>query len=169
MRLYFLRHGRAAASGDWPGGDGTRPLTGQGRDELRDAAKGLRRLDLDLDVILTSPLTRARETAQIVASELGVAVEEAPLLAPGCDLTELAALIGAHATASDLMVVGHEPDFSHMIGRLIGGNDDAHVEMRKAACCRVDVAASIAGPDELAGAGSLVWLLHAKHLIRIGR
>lgn len=169
MRVYFLRHGRAAQAGDWSGDEHERPLTQQGRDELRTAAKGLRRLDLGLEAILTSPLARARETAQIVGAELGVPPTTSPLLAPGCDLAELATLAEAHKAANDIMVVGHEPDFSHMIGRLIGSYGQAHVEVRKAACCRVDLPAPLPGPDELAGAGTLIWLLLAKHLVRIGR
>lgn len=169
MHLYFLRHGRAANPGDWPGDDDSRPLTEQGRDELRKVAQGLRRLDLSLDAILTSPLVRARETAQIVASELGLSAVETPLLEPGCDLGQLALLAKDHETAHDLMVVGHEPDFSAMIGRLAGRHGHARVEMRKAACCRVDLPAPIPAPDAIAATGTLVWLLHAKHLARIGR
>lgn len=169
MHLYFLRHGRAAASGDWHGDDGTRPLTEQGRDELREVAKGLHRLNLGLDVILTSPLVRARETAQIVANEFGLAIVETPLLAPGCDLTQLASLTKDNETARDLMVVGHEPDFSSMIGALVGALGPARVEMKKAACCRVDLPAPAVASDGIAATGTLVWLLQAKHLARISR
>lgn len=169
MHLYFLRHGRAAEPGEWPGDEHERPLTAQGRDELHEVAKGLRRLDLGLGAIITSPLARARETATIVATELGIAAATSPSLAAGCDLTELATLIRAHDAVHDLMVVGHEPDFSHMIGQLIGVVGYARVEMRKAACCRVDLPAPIPAPEQLAGTGTLIWLLHAKHLARIGR
>lgn len=169
MHLYFLRHGRAANTGDWSGDDDSRPLTEQGRDELREVARGLRRLDLGLDAILSSPLARARETAQIVAAELGLSAVETPLLEPGCDLPQLAQLAKEYETAQDLMVVGHEPDFSSMIGALVGVRGPAHVEMKKAACCRVDLPTPSLAPDGIAATGTLVWLLHAKHLARIGR
>lgn len=168
MHLYFLRHGRAADPGEWSGDDDTRPLTEQGREELRKAAKGLRRLDLGLDAVVTSPLARARETGQIVAAEFGLRASESPLLAPGCDLAALAELLQAHEAANDLMIVGHEPDFAYMIGLLIGIHGHARVEMRKGACCRVDLSAQSAAPDTLSGSGTLVWLLTAKHLGRIG-
>lgn len=169
MHLYFLRHGRAAEPRDWPGDEAERPLTEQGRAELHEVAKGLRRLGLGLDAIVTSPLARARETAQIVAAELGLAASESSLLAPGCDLTELSQLARTHEMDHDLMIVGHEPDFSGMIGRLIRVSGHARVEMRKAACCRVDLPAPLPSAEELAGTGTLIWLLHAKHLALIGR
>lgn len=169
MRLYFLRHGRAVEPRDWPGDDFARPLTAQGREELRDVAKGLRQLNLRLDTILTSPLARARETAEIVAAELGLAAEQTPLLATGCGMGELAALVLAHRTDRNVMLVGHEPDLILMIGRLIARSARAHVELAKGACCRVDLPAPVSSTHDIAGTGDLVWLLHASHLARVGR
>jgi phosphohistidine phosphatase len=169
MRLYFLRHGRAAEPRDWPGDDFARPLTPQGREELRDVAKGLRRLNLRLDAILTSPVARARETAEIVAAELGLAAEQTPLLALGCGMSELTALVMAHQQDHNVMLVGHEPDLMLMIGRLIAANTRAHVTLAKGACCRVDLPAPESSAQKLAGTGDLVWLLRAAHLARIGR
>jgi phosphohistidine phosphatase len=85
MRLYILRHGQAGPS--QPGeSDDARTLTNEGREEMRRIARRLAALGIDVDVILTSPLPRAKETAEIAAEALGkrdaVVVDEA--LQPGC-------------------------------------------------------------------------------------
>ena len=152
MRVYFLRHGKAEDRAAWQGRDADRPLTAEGEEELRRAAKRLRALDLGLDLIVTSPLARARRTAEIVADELGLGgrLVEDDRLAPGFDLRRLEQVLAAHGPAGAVMVVGHEPDFSETIAELIGGGD---VVMKKGGLARVDVTAPASG------GGRLVWLL----------
>jgi phosphohistidine phosphatase len=152
MKVYFLRHGKAENRMDWRGDDSDRPLTAEGEKELRREANVLRAMDLELDLIVTSPLARARRTAQIVADELGIGgrlVEDARL-AHGFDARRLEQLLAAHGPAQSVMVVGHEPDFSATVSELIGGGD---VVMKKGGLARVDVTAPVAG------GGELVWLL----------
>ena len=154
MNLYFLRHGLA----DWPEWnrpDDERPLTPDGVKKMKAEAKAIERLDLGLDVILPSPLARARQTADAVAEQLGLTVSVAPLLASGFNQSKLAGLLREHAKAKALMFVGHEPDFSHTISALIGGG---RVAMKKGGLARVD----ISSPDSLEG--ELVWLLAPKVL-----
>ncbi len=152
MKVYFLRHGKAESRTAWVGDDALRPLTADGEEALRREAGALRALDLALDVIVTSPLVRARRTAEIVAGELGLAARlvEDERLAPGFDVRHLERVIAAHGPAEALMVVGHEPDFSETVAELIGGGD---VAMKKGGLARVDVTAPVAG------GGQLVWLL----------
>jgi phosphohistidine phosphatase len=152
MRVYFLRHGKAEDRLAWTGRDAERPLTAEGREALGREAKRLRALDLALDVVVTSPLVRARETAEIVAAELGLGgrLVEDERLAPGFDVARLEQVLSEHGPAGAVMVVGHEPDFSETIAELIGGGD---VVMKKGGLARVDVAAPVAG------GGQLVWLL----------
>jgi phosphohistidine phosphatase len=152
MRLYFLRHGKAESRSAWPRDDADRPLTPGGEEAMRREAKALRASDLALDLIVTSPLARARRTAEIVADELGLSgrVVEDDRLAPGFDVRHLEQVLAAHGPAEAVMVVGHEPDFSETIAELIGGGD---VVMRKGGLARVDVSAPAAG------GGELVWLL----------
>jgi phosphohistidine phosphatase len=165
MHLYFLRHGKAGDRDEWTGSDFDRPLTAAGTDDLRAAALGLRALDVKLDALLSSPLVRAWRTAEIAAAALGLPVTEAPTLAPGCDLDRFAAALKPHRAASALMVVGHEPDFSTLIGLLIARRGaPAAVEMKKGACCRVDISGNLANGDALAGRGTLIWLLTVKQL-----
>ena len=150
MELYFLRHGIAADVGPDGSGDAGRPLTKEGAVKLQSAARGMRRLGLRLDALLSSPLVRAHQTATIVGREIGLELQLADELAPGCDLAQLVALLGEHRAAERVMLVGHEPDFSQLIGELTGGS---RVQMKKAGLGRVDI-------DLLeAGAGTLIWLL----------
>jgi phosphohistidine phosphatase len=159
MRLYFLRHGLA----DWPAWDPARdherPLTKDGLKKMKAEAKAIAALYLHPDAILSSPYTRAYQTADIVAKELGLEVRVEPLLAPGFDRERLAELVRARAKAQALLLIGHEPSFSTVITQLIGGG---RVQMKKGALARVDLAGEI--NEELQG--ELVWLLQPKNLIR---
>lgn len=152
MKLYFLRHGRAENRVDWQGRDADRPLTSVGEEAMRREAEALRAMGLALDLIVTSPLARARRTAEIVADGLGLTdrLMEDARLAPGFDVARLEQLLAAYGSAGPVMVVGHEPDFSETVAELIGGGD---VVMKKGGLARVDVAAPAAG------GGRLVWLL----------
>jgi phosphohistidine phosphatase len=150
MELYFLRHGIAADAAPAGTGDAGRALTKDGIAKMQASARGMRRLGLRLDALLSSPLVRARETAAIVARELGPELQLADELAPGCDIAQLFALLGEHRAAERVMLVGHEPDFSSMIGALTGGSQ---VLMKKGGLARVDI-------ERLEqGAGTLKWLL----------
>lgn len=149
MNIYFLRHGLA----DWPGWsrpDDERPLTEDGIKRMKAEARTIKRLDLGLVAILSSPLARARQTADCVAERVGIPVVENRLLAPGFNREKLGKILGEYKNANALMLVGHEPDFSMTIGALIGGG---RVAMKKGGLARVD----IESPDMLHG--ELVWLL----------
>jgi phosphohistidine phosphatase len=137
MELYFLRHGTAEKRGEWPGDDGVRPLTEAGADTVRRAADTLRRAGLSVDLIVTSPLTRARQTADIAADVLALheRLTEDLRLAPGFGHLELAAILAEHDFPSRVMFVGHEPDFSLIIEALTGGR----VVCKKGGIARVDV------------------------------
>lgn len=152
MRLYFLRHGKAESRADWHGDDAARPLTAEGEAAMRREAKALRAMDLALDAIVTSPFARARRTAEIVAGELDMSerLTEDDRLAPGFDVPRLEQVLAALGPLENVMVVGHEPDFSETVAELVGGGD---VVMKKGGLARVDAAAPAAG------GGQLVWLL----------
>jgi phosphohistidine phosphatase len=156
MRVYFLRHGAAeeAASGQ---SDADRRLTKKGTKQMKVVAAGMDRIGVRPDVILTSPLARARETAEIAAAALGLTdrMHEAPELACGCTLSGLSRLLAKHGNPESVMVVGHEPDFSTMVGQFTGGGA---VDMKKAGLALVE-AEGIAP-----GRGCLLWLLTPTHL-----
>ncbi|MGH2515746.1 MAG: SixA phosphatase family protein, partial [Ktedonobacterales bacterium] len=114
---------------------------------------------------------RARETAELVGAALHASITLAPELTPGCELEGLAALLNTATGTGPLesvLLVGHEPDLSMLIGLLIGRNGPARVEMKKASCARVDVSGDADSPAALAEHGTLVWLLRAKHVIHLG-
>ena len=165
MRLYLMRHGPAGDSATWQGDDQLRPLTVKGQQKVRAASVGLKRLAPTVDVLLSSPLVRARQTADIVAKTLHLAVEDQEALAPGFGLTQLANLLASHSGAQGVMLFGHEPDFSAVIGQLIVASGEARVEMKKGACCALDI------PDpaaELAGSATLLWLMTPRQLALLG-
>ena len=151
MKLYFLRHG-LAADRDEGAGDADRSLTLQGREKMVRQAAAMARLGLEVDLIMTSPLLRARQTADIVASKLKVLdkLVQDKRLGPGFGPGHLADILGSSSGAKALMLVGHEPDMSETISFLIGGG---RVLMKKGGLARVD----ICSVTELRG--ELIWLI----------
>ncbi len=133
MRAYFLRHGEADWPG-WTGPDGERPMTDKGIKEMKSVAAGIAGLHIELGAILASPLRRTTQTAEIVAKALGMTLAAEPTLAPGFDTARLSALITKYDGA-DLLLVGHEPDFSNTIRALTGGD----VKMARAGLACVDI------------------------------
>ena len=150
MQLIFFRHGPAGSKSEWQGTDAERPLTDDGRTVVQQVAALLSRADLTIDAVLSSPLARAHQTAQIAASTLGCSdrLADDERLAHGFDRKRLAAIVAEHSGAKALMLVGHEPEFSAVIGQLTGGT----VVVKKAGVARVDI-------DEQTMRGTLVWLL----------
>jgi phosphohistidine phosphatase len=157
VRLYFLRHGKAAARGDWHKADGLRPLTDEGERLMAAETPAVGRFTPGLELIVTSPLARARRTAELVADGLGLrdVLVDDERLGHGLDAEVLARIVADHAGVENLMVVGHEPDLSLTIAELIGGG---RVDMKKGGLARVDVR----GPG-LDG-GVLAWLLTPSQL-----
>ena len=157
VKIYFLRHGIAADTQTWNGGDAGRPLTDEGCDRLAREAKTLAKLDLDVDLIVTSPLLRAKQTAEIVGGRLGLKknIVEDARLAGGFDPERLAAILQDYPDAKGAMLVGHEPDFSTTVGRLVG---DAQIDLKKGGVACVDL------PDRAAMHGRLLWLVSPKIL-----
>lgn len=149
MRLYFLRHGEA----DWPNWDrpdDERPLTDRGKKEMRKVAKFLRALDVPLDDILSSPLPRARQTADIVADRFGLHVREQEVLAGGFNVSGLKELLQEYPV-ENLMIVGHEPNFTEVIRDLNGGD----CKLSKGGVALVDL-------DQEKMKGRLLWLFPPK-------
>ncbi len=157
MKIYFLRHGAAADPGEWKGNDYDRPLTDDGRERMAREAKAIRKLDLSLDAILTSPLARARETAEIVAAALkGATVKADERLGGDFDISGLEEILQDHADAKALMLVGHEPGMSGTIGRLVG---EARIDLKKGGLACVEL------PDASTMTGELLSLIPPKVLL----
>jgi phosphohistidine phosphatase len=149
MRVYFLRHGDADWP-DWEGSDDERPLNKRGKKEMRRVAKFLSVLDLKPDEILTSPLPRARETADIAAERFKLHVREEDTLAGGFNADALKDLVRKYHV-DNLMVVGHEPNFSEVIADLTG----ADCKLSKGGFALVEL-------DDEKMEGRLLWLFPPK-------
>jgi phosphohistidine phosphatase len=156
VKIYFLRHGAAVEPEDWKGNDYDRPLTGDGRERMAAEAKAIRKLDLRLDAILTSPLVRAKETAEIVERELKMASREDERLGGDFDVASLEAILKDHVGLKVLMLVGHEPSMSSVIGRLIGV---ARMDLKKGGLACVEL------PDATTMTGELHSLIPPKVLL----
>lgn len=157
MKLYFLRHGLAWNREEWAGEDADRPLTEEGKTRMAREAKTIAKLELGLTAIITSPLVRAYQTAEIVARELQMLDQlvKDERVSPGFGSDQLGEILRAHPKADALMLVGHEPDFSDLISCLIGGG---RVECKKGGLALVDL-------DTTSLKGELVWLIPPKALV----
>jgi phosphohistidine phosphatase len=164
FELYLIRHGLAAERGEHYPDDTKRPLTSRGIQKLRREAKALNALDVSFDVMLTSPLVRARQTAEALASGLRVPppVINAPSLAPGGTHNAIVDELAKQSHRRKRMaVVGHEPGIGELAARLLGLRKP--VEFKKGGICRIDVTAL---PPT--GPGQLRWLLTPRMLRKIG-
>lgn len=126
MILYFLRHGKAGSPR--PTNDDARELTERGRAGLRAAAPLWRRLNLRPDVVISSPLPRALQTAEIFCEAVGGTPVTDDALRPGASWGGMARAMAAHPAARRVMFVGHEPDLSTAMVELTGA---AAIRMRK--------------------------------------
>src|SRR6266542_2178609 len=149
MELYFLRHGEADWP-DWKKSDDERPRSKRGKKEMHEVAAFLVRLKVRPDLILTSPLPRAAQTAEIAAEHLDVKCREEKRLAPGFGAAELEQIINKHSVES-LLIVGHEPDFARTIAALTG----ASLKLSKGGVALVDL-------DLPSRKGRLLWLFPPK-------
>ena len=158
--LCIMRHGIAVDRGSAGFSDDTkRPLTPEGRKKMKELMAGLVRLGFDVDWIVSSPLVRAAETADIVADELGsrVPLDFCDALRPGGSPEGLIAFLAKHADRKRTLVVGHEPDLSELAARLIGAGRHANLAFKKGGCCLITFQEFPPGSP-----GQLVWWLTPK-------
>jgi phosphohistidine phosphatase len=159
MEIYILRHGIAVERGT-PGykKDSDRPLTKEGIDKMHQIAECILAMDLKFDLILSSPLVRAEQTARIVAEELDEEVTFTDHLSPDGNALELVREINDEKPQR-VLLVGHEPDLSRLISLLVIGNTDASIELKKGGLCKMTA-------DRLvfSQCATLNWLLTPKQL-----
>ena len=138
FELYLIRHGIAEERGpEWPD-DSKRPLTGEGVTALKQEAKALAALGTAFDLIVSSPLTRAQQTAKVFADYLPgkPAVELSDALTPAGTPAEVMQEIARYASKGRLALVGHEPNIGELAAVLIGARSP--IEFKKGAVCRID-------------------------------
>jgi len=161
MRLLIIRHATAVPRGTPDMPDDERPLTKRGERRFRSAAEGLARLVKRPDALLSSPLPRAHRTAEIAAKAWGkVEVEEEPALAGG-SYDEIATALGRFPAESTVAIVGHEPDLSALLAKLLGSSRPERLAFKKGGAALVDV------PGPLNEGGNLVWYMPPRILRRL--
>ena len=166
MKLLVVRHGPAGNREEWERSgkdDSLRPLTPKGKKEMRKAAAGLARLVSALDVIATSPWTRAAQTADIVNQEFGVDIEEVEQLTSDHRPEELAPWLAAQRNRAAVAVVGHEPHLGLFVGYLLTGTSTSFVDLKKGGACLLEME----DPSK-PGSACLEWLLSDRELRRLG-
>jgi phosphohistidine phosphatase len=160
IELYLVRHAIAAARGPKYPDDRLRPLTPAGTKQFAKSVRGLVEMGAVIDFVLTSPLTRARETATLLAAGLEPkpALVEVAALAPGGRHQAVIEAIKSHAKRHRrLALVGHEPDLGELAARLLGARGG--VEFKKGGVCLIQVDGATPG-----GPGTLRWMLTPKAL-----
>ena len=151
MLLHLLRHAHAGDPYTFQGPDAARPLTDKGQGQARRLARFLADRRFVTDLILTSPKTRARETAEIVAGHLAMPVVVDERLGGPLVIATLEAILRDQHDPVRPILVGHDPDFSDLLAAL---SCTAGVPMRKGAFARVEVDRPLKE-----GSGTLRWLL----------
>jgi len=153
MHLLIVRHAIAVPHGTPEVPEDERPLTPRGEKRFRAAAQGLARICDRPDVLLSSPLVRARQTADIAAEAWGdVEVREENALAGG-SFEQIAAVVNKHADQKLVALFGHEPDVSTVVARLLGTSASERLTFKKGGAALLDV------PGKMTDGGALIWYL----------
>ena len=159
LELYLIRHGVAAERGEDFPDDSKRPLTNAGISRLRKEAKALDALGVAFDHIITSPLVRTKQTADIFAEALKSkpSVSQSDALAPAGTSTAVVQELAKHMRKGRIALVGHEPNIGELAARLIGAR--MPFEFKKGAICRIDF--EVFPPK---GMGQLRWFVTPRML-----
>jgi phosphohistidine phosphatase len=151
VELYLLRHADAGDPETWTGPEAERPLSERGQRQAERLGSFLRSIGFHADAVLTSPKLRASQTAELVASALGLAVSDEERLAGGVTLEEMERILRDAGDPARALLVGHDPDFSEIVEALLGGPG---VPLRKGALARIDADRPLTD-----GGGTLRWLV----------
>ena len=151
LHLHFLRHADAGDPEAWSGDDAERPLSDKGELQSERLGAFLAEIGFQPDSIVSSPKVRARRTAEIVGAAVGVGVRIDDRLAEGFDPATLDAILADAGNPLRPVLVGHDPDFSELVGWLTHADG---LTMKKGAFARVDVRGPVAD-----GRGTLRWLV----------
>jgi phosphohistidine phosphatase len=165
MEVYMLRHGDAVPRGTsgYPNDD--RPLTEDGIMKLTESAKGISSLVEKFDVIVSSPLVRALDTAKITAEAVGYGkdIVTTEYMVPGNPMRSLFNFLKDYNDKEKLLLVGHEPHLGYLASYLIGIEEHV-IEFKKGGMCRIDIEEF--SPKKQ---GKLIWHLTQKQLIALGK
>jgi phosphohistidine phosphatase len=158
MIVYFLRHANAGNHLANPKKDEKRALDKEGIEQCGYVGRALAALDVQVDIVISSPLKRSTQTAALVGNELGHEgkLQIDPALRPQATFAEFRKLLDKYARQEAIMVVGHNPNLSEFLGRIISeAACEAATELRKGAVAKVELRRT---------SGSLQWVLTPKIL-----
>ena len=167
MQLLVIRHAIAmerdefAESGE---SDDRRPLTKAGVKRMRRVAGGLRDVVDKIDVLATSPFTRAVQTAEIVADAFRIGpAEVSATLVPDVHFDEFERWAQLHGNGDVIAIVGHEPHLSGLVSWLMTGSGESRLALKKGGACLLEFDSNIRR-----GSGTLLWLLTPRQLRQLG-
>jgi phosphohistidine phosphatase len=162
MRLYLFRHGEALAKDD-PSvpTDADRPLVAEGVKRTRQAAEGIRSMNIPFDAVFTSPWLRARQTAQAACETLGIAqrLQVMEELAGDRTIEAVMNALVKYSQLENVMLVGHNPLLSDLAAYLLCHSTSMQIDLKKSGMCAVEVT-RIPPRDP----GTLLWMMTAKQL-----
>ena len=164
MEIFLLRHAIAIERAEHGGSDEERALTVEGRRQLKRVARAMRTMSLSFDVIFSSPLVRALQTAEIVAASLRLKkrLQVTDRLAPSMPAgKQIAWLKSLRPSPGSVLLVGHEPNLSELTSHLLTGGRLLVIHFKKAGLCKVRT-------EWMApGGATLEWLLTPKQMERM--
>jgi phosphohistidine phosphatase len=158
MIIYFLRHASAGESLVNPKKDEKRALDKEGIEQCGFVGRALAAIDTQVDVIISSPLKRATQTASLVGNEMGYEgkLQMETALRPGATFPDFRRMLEKYSGQESIMVVGHNPNLSQFVGTVISESGcEASVDLKKGAVARVDMRRT---------SGTLQWCLTPKTL-----
>lgn len=167
MQLLVIRHAAAGEREEWARtgkSDDLRPLTDEGRREMREGTKGLRTIVKEIAVLATSPLVRAVQTADIVAEAYRADRVTTEVLRPEASFDAFARWVAEHRRAEAVVaIVGHEPHLSALMSWLLAGSKESFIDFKKGAACLLEI-------DGAPGARSaaLRWAVTPKQMRALG-
>jgi phosphohistidine phosphatase len=163
MNIFILRHGIAVERDDWESkNDAERPLTAEGKKQLRKTCRALEKMKLDFNLILSSPFARARQTAEIIAKNLKQKkrLRFSDELQPSGNVKNLfCQLDDLRPAPENVLLVGHEPYLSRTISLLVSGDENVAVDFKKGGLCKLEV-----GKLRTGKCATLAWLLTPKQM-----
>lgn len=171
MQLLVIRHARAVSVKEFAKtgeDDDLRPLTGDGEERMRMGVAGLHRLVDELDVLATSPLVRARQTAEIVAAEYdGPAIVELDELRPGSPASHFVEWVQDAGSQETIAIVGHEKQLERLVGLILTGIAEPIARIKKGGAVMLELGG---GRKRHAGlrSGELLWSLTPRQLRMLG-
>jgi phosphohistidine phosphatase len=165
MELFILRHGEAGKPSATSKEDSKRPLTLAGKKEIEEISKGLKLVGVKFDYIFTSPLLRSKQTAEIVFKNLQCKnlVSELEELKPEGNKLQLYNKLSTLKQGSFVLIVGHEPYLSELIGEAIS-KCNSRIDLKKGGLARIRIISLLPKIQ-----GELRWLLSPKHMKKMAK